>query len=105
MHIFKNEFDRKKSSKYLNAFVQCNEKSAWHKTFSLVMGPDEPINAVLGQFPSMTVTILDKEAAGSLVLPSPPSVVSLEGMCAKNPHFSIMMKLISDQNSVFSAPP
>ena len=58
--------------------VKCNEKSAWHKTFSLVMGPDEPVNAVLGEFPSMTVTILDKEAAGSLVLPSPPSVVSLE---------------------------
>lgn len=57
--------------------VKCNEKSAWHKTFSLVMGPDEPVNAVLGEFAAMTVTILDKEATGSLVLPAPPSVVSL----------------------------
>ena len=57
--------------------VKCNEKSAWHKTFSLVMGPDEPVNAVLGEFAAMTVTILDKEATGSLVLPAPPTVVSL----------------------------
>lgn len=57
--------------------VKCNEKSAWHKTFSLVMGPDEPVNAQLGEFAAMTVTILDKEATGSLVLPAPPSVISL----------------------------
>jgi len=58
--------------------VKCNEESAWHKTFSLVMGPDEPVNAVLGEFPAMTVTILDKEASGSLVLPAPPAVISLK---------------------------
>lgn len=57
--------------------VKCNEKSAWHKSFTLVMGPDEPVNAVLGEHSSMSITVLDKEATGSLVLPSPPKVVSL----------------------------
>ena len=41
------------------------------------MGPDEPVNAQLGEFAAMTVTILDKEATGSLVLPAPPTVISL----------------------------
>ena len=57
--------------------VKCNEKSAWHKSFTLVMGPDEPVNAVLGEHSSMSITVLDKEATGSLVLPAPPRVVSL----------------------------
>ena len=41
------------------------------------MGPDEPVNAVLGEHSSMSITVLDKEATGSLVLPAPPTVVSL----------------------------
>ncbi|CAG5094102.1 Oidioi.mRNA.OKI2018_I69.XSR.g13247.t3.cds [Oikopleura dioica] len=71
-------FRPEKQSLTFTVVVKCNEESAWHKTFSLVMGPDEPVNAVLGEFPAMTVTILDKEASGSLVLPAPPAVISLK---------------------------
>ncbi|KAG7271527.1 hypothetical protein CRUP_007516 [Coryphaenoides rupestris] len=40
-------------------------------------GPDDPVEAVLGKITTATVTILDQEAAGSLILPAPPLVVSL----------------------------
>ncbi|KAE8631113.1 hypothetical protein XENTR_v10001087 [Xenopus tropicalis] len=57
--------------------ILSNEDREWHESFSLVLGPDDPIEAVLGDITTATVTILDQEAAGSLILPSPPIVVSL----------------------------
>lgn len=54
-----------------------NEDREWHETFSVVLGPDEPINALLGPVCVATVTIIDEQAAGSIVLPTTPVVVSL----------------------------
>lgn len=52
------------------------DDTEWHETFLVVLGPDEPVNAILGQISTVTVTVLDKDAAGSLVLPTTPVVVS-----------------------------
>ncbi|XP_076856944.1 extracellular matrix organizing protein FRAS1 isoform X2 [Brachyhypopomus gauderio] len=57
--------------------ILSNEEREWHESFSLVLGPDDPVEAVLGEITMSTVTILDQEAAGSLILPAPPIVVSL----------------------------
>ncbi|XP_029959982.1 extracellular matrix organizing protein FRAS1 [Salarias fasciatus] len=57
--------------------ILSNEDREWHESFSLVLGPDDPVEAVLGEITMATVTILDQEAAGSLILPAPPVVVSL----------------------------
>ncbi|XP_042580368.1 extracellular matrix organizing protein FRAS1-like [Cyprinus carpio] len=57
--------------------ILSNEDKEWHESFSLVLGPDDPVEAVLGEITMATVTILDQEAAGSLILPAPPIVVSL----------------------------
>ncbi|AWP07675.1 putative extracellular matrix protein FRAS1 [Scophthalmus maximus] len=57
--------------------ILSNEDREWHESFSLVLGPDDPVEAVLGDITTATVTILDQEAAGSLILPAPPIVVSL----------------------------
>ncbi|XP_069025425.1 extracellular matrix organizing protein FRAS1 isoform X2 [Embiotoca jacksoni] len=57
--------------------ILSNEDREWHESFSLVLGPDDPVEAVIGEITMATVTILDQEAAGSLILPAPPIVVSL----------------------------
>ncbi|XP_061586644.1 extracellular matrix protein FRAS1 isoform X2 [Cololabis saira] len=57
--------------------ILSNEDREWHESFSLVLGPDDPVEAVLGEITMATVTILDQEAAGSLILPAPPIAVSL----------------------------
>ncbi|XP_035245707.1 extracellular matrix protein FRAS1-like isoform X1 [Anguilla anguilla] len=57
--------------------ILSNEMRGWHESFSLVLGPDEPVDAVLGEITMATVTIMDQEAAGIRVLPAPPIVVSL----------------------------
>lgn len=59
-----------------NVEILSNEEREWHESFSLVLGPDDPVEAVLGEVTMATVTILDQEAAGSLILPAPP-IVSL----------------------------
>ncbi|GAB0189453.1 extracellular matrix organizing protein FRAS1 [Grus japonensis] len=57
--------------------IMSNEDREWHESFSLVLGPDDPVEAVLGETSTAIVTILDQEAAGSLILPAPPVVVTL----------------------------
>ncbi|XP_015220286.2 extracellular matrix organizing protein FRAS1 [Lepisosteus oculatus] len=57
--------------------ILSNEDQEWHESFTVVLGPDDPVEAVLGEITMATVTILDQEAAGSLILPAPPIVVSL----------------------------
>lgn len=54
--------------------ILSNEDREWHESFSVVLGPDDPVEAVLGEVTMATVTILDQEAAGSLILPAPPIV-------------------------------
>lgn len=62
--------------------ILSNEDREWHESFSLVLGPDDPVEAVLGEVTTATVTILDQEAAGSLILPAPPIVSRLTGRIA-----------------------
>ncbi|KAJ8787731.1 hypothetical protein J1605_022762 [Eschrichtius robustus] len=57
--------------------ILSNEDREWHESFSLVLGPDDPVEAVLGDVTTATVTILDQEVSGSLILPAPPIVVTL----------------------------
>eukprot|EP00057_Strongylocentrotus_purpuratus_P020370 XP_011674844.1 PREDICTED: extracellular matrix protein FRAS1 [Strongylocentrotus purpuratus] len=54
-----------------------NGDMEWHETFSIILGPTGPENALLGPVSTATVTVIDEEAAGSVVLPAPPVVVSL----------------------------
>lgn len=54
-----------------------NDDTEWHETFLLVLGPDDPVNAELGRISQASVTVLDKDAAGSLILPTTPVVVRL----------------------------
>lgn len=54
-----------------------NPSRQWHETFSLVLGPEEPVNAELGSITTASVTILDQKSSGSSVLPAPPVVASL----------------------------
>ncbi|CAB1322442.1 unnamed protein product [Coregonus sp. 'balchen'] len=63
--------------KFTPVEILSNEDREWHESFSLVLGPDDPVEAVLGEITTATVTILDQEAAGSLILPATPIVVSL----------------------------
>lgn len=60
--------------------ILSNEDREWHESFSLVLGPDDPVEAVLGEITIATVTILDQEAAGSLILPAPPIVRSVHSI-------------------------
>ncbi|XP_056274598.1 extracellular matrix protein FRAS1 [Pseudoliparis swirei] len=57
--------------------ILSNEDREWHESLTLVLGPDDPVEAVLGEITVATVTILDQEASGSLILPATPIVVSL----------------------------
>lgn len=57
--------------------ILSSEETEWHESFSVVLGPDDPVEALLGATTMATVTILDREIAGSLILPAPPIVVSL----------------------------
>lgn len=54
--------------------ILSNEDREWHESFSLVLGPDDPVEALLGEVAVATVTILDQEASGSLILPATPLV-------------------------------
>ena len=70
-------------SNYINVFmlqvnILSNEDTEWHETFLIVLGPNDPVNAVLGDVSQTTITVLDKDAAGSLVLPSSPVVVCVD---------------------------
>ena len=51
-----------------------NPALQWHTTFSIVLGPDEPAEAMFGEVTVATITILDNNAATMLVLPAPPRV-------------------------------
>ena len=68
--------------------ILSNEDTEWHETFLIVLGPNDPVNAVLGDVSQTTITVLDKDAAGSLVLPSSPVVVS----CLKQIHLKLDIK-------------
>ncbi|WAQ95604.1 FRAS1-like protein [Mya arenaria] len=57
--------------------VLYNSDIEWHETFSIVLGPDQPAGAELGLVSTATITILDNDVSGSMVLPAPPVVVSL----------------------------
>ncbi|XP_033757797.1 extracellular matrix protein FRAS1-like [Pecten maximus] len=54
-----------------------NSAIEWHESFTVVLGPEDPMGAELSLVSVTTVTILDDEVSGSLVLPAPPVVVSL----------------------------
>jgi len=51
-----------------------NSDVEWHETFYVALGPGLPENAVFGKVSSATITILDNEVSGSLILPAPPVV-------------------------------
>lgn len=54
-----------------------NSDIEWHETFRVVLGPEDPVGAELGPVSMTTITILDNDVSGSLVLPAPPLVSSL----------------------------
>ena len=54
-----------------------NSKRQWHKTFKLVLGSEETVNAEIGAIATATITILDHESSGTSILPAPPIAASL----------------------------
>lgn len=54
-----------------------NQDTEWHESFYVVFDENSFRGAEPGDIVSTTVTILDDEVSGSLVLPAPP-VVSVE---------------------------
>lgn len=77
--------------------ILSNEDREWHESFSLVLGPDDPVEAVLGEITMATVTILDQEASGSLILPATP-IVRPANVAGDQPgsHFLLMIKQHKD---------
>lgn len=51
-----------------------NDDIEWHESFRVLLGPEDPSGASLGDRALVTVTILDDEVSGSLVFPAPPIV-------------------------------
>ena len=51
-----------------------NADVEWHEMLTLVFGPEDPRKAIIGEFSTATITILDHQVSGSLVLPAPPMV-------------------------------
>ena len=51
-----------------------NDAIEWHESFRVVLGPEDPSGAGLGDRALVTITILDDEVSGSLVFPAPPMV-------------------------------
>lgn len=51
-----------------------NDAIEWHESFRVVLGPEDPSGAGLGEQSLVTITILDDEVSGSLVFPAPPMV-------------------------------
>ena len=54
-----------------------NSDIEWHETFSLVLSAGQPTGAMLGTVSIATITILDNDVSGSMVLPAPPVVIVL----------------------------
>lgn len=57
-----------------NIDILYNSDIEWHETFTVVLGPGDPIGAELGSVAIATITILDNDVSGSMVLPAPPVV-------------------------------
>ena len=51
-----------------------NSDVEWHEAFTILLGPKEPEAALFGPIKMATVTILDNQVSGSLVLPAAPLV-------------------------------
>ena len=57
--------------------VLYNSDIEWHEAFSVVLGPTPPVGADLGTIHTATITILDNDVSGSIVLPAAPIVSGL----------------------------
>lgn len=57
-----------------------NDDIEWHESFRVLLGPEDPSGASLGDRALVTVTILDDEVSGSLVFPAPPMVGFVNSM-------------------------
>eukprot|EP00118_Oscarella_pearsei_P010703 m.67205 g.67205 ORF g.67205 m.67205 type:complete len:3953 (+) comp35439_c0_seq1:534-12392(+) len=57
--------------------VLYSQEMEWEETFSVILGPDPPLNAILGEQSTARVQIVDWQARSSIVLPDTPTVVSL----------------------------
>ena len=51
-----------------------NSDVEWHEAFTVLLGPEDPEGAMFGPITMATITILDNEVSGSLVLPAAPVV-------------------------------
>lgn len=57
-----------------NIEILSSEDREWHKLFSVILGPDEPLKAVLGEITMATVTILHQQSSGNFILSASPIV-------------------------------
>ena len=51
-----------------------NAAVEWEEAFSVVLGPQDPTNAMFGDITVTTVTIRDHGVAAGVVFPAPPVV-------------------------------
>ena len=54
--------------------VLYNSDIEWHEAFSIILGPTPPVGAEFGTVHTATITILDNDVSGSIVLPTAPIV-------------------------------
>ena len=60
--------------------VLYNSDIEWHEAFSVVLGPTPPVGAELGTINTATITILDNDVSGSIVLPAAPIVSTMQSL-------------------------
>jgi len=54
--------------------VLYNSDIEWHETFKVILAQGQSSGTDLGTISIATVTILDNDVSGSMVLPAPPMV-------------------------------
>ena len=58
--------------------VLYNSAVEWHEDFRVQLGPEDPANAKFGSITKATITILDTQISGSVILPAAPIVSEQE---------------------------
>lgn len=69
-----------------------NDDIEWHESFRVLLGPEDPSGASLGDRALVTVTILDDEVSGSLVFPAQPMVGFENNTEDSYPHICKIMR-------------
>ncbi|XP_067131538.1 extracellular matrix organizing protein FRAS1-like isoform X3 [Centruroides vittatus] len=71
-------FDYGETKKTFEVEIIYNKDKGWNKNFFITLCSEESLNAILGNISISTIFIVDNEDFGTLVLPAPPVLISLQ---------------------------